>query len=37
MDVTLVTVRTPRGEMRVPRLLMKMWNMVTLVRMWELW
>jgi hypothetical protein len=37
MDVTLVTVRSPRGEMRVPRLLMKMLNMRLMVRLWELW
>lgn len=36
MDVTLVTVRTPRGEVRVPRLLVKMLNMVQMVRLWEM-
>jgi len=35
-DVALVTVRTPSGTVRVPRLLMKMLNMVTMVQMWEM-
>jgi hypothetical protein len=37
MDVTLVTVRNSQGTLRMPRLLMKMWNMVKMVRVWELW
>jgi hypothetical protein len=36
MDVTLVTVRTPRVEMRVPSLLVKMLNMIQMVRLWEM-